>query len=158
MMKRWIISLMMAMVAGLAWCSTMECQDSIDIKVKAIADRLDSIQARVISLKEKVDSAENERYMWEQVTLRKGWSINDTSIHYPPVIGFGVKTYRWLNHALNYYDTTYVVNPGRGKKRFKVMLKINSYPALWKIPHMPLRCHHFIIFSKEFLNSLDLRG
>ena len=65
---------------------------------------------------------------WKRRILRKGWSINDTTIVYPPVLGFGVKAYRWLNHALNFYDTTYVVNPGKTKgKKFKVMLKNSNW-------------------------------
>ena len=65
---------------------------------------------------------------WKRVIFRHGWSINDTSIIYPPVLDFGVKTYRWLNHALNYYDTAYVVNPGKTSgKKWKIMLKNNNW-------------------------------
>ena len=65
---------------------------------------------------------------WKRRILRKGWSINDTTIVYPPVLDFGVKAYRWLNHALNLYDTTYVVNSGKKKrKKFKVMLKNSNW-------------------------------
>ena len=65
---------------------------------------------------------------WKQKIFRHGWSINDTTIKYPPVLDFGVKAYRWLNHALNYYDTTYVVNPGKTKgKKFKIMLKNSNW-------------------------------
>jgi len=64
---------------------------------------------------------------WKQVIFRRGWSINDTSIVYPPVLDFGFKAYRWINHALNYYDTAYVVNPGKKKKRFKIMLKNSNW-------------------------------
>ena len=42
-------------------------------------------------------------------------------------VQFGFKVYRWLNHALNYYDTAYVVNPGKGKKKFKVMIKNSNW-------------------------------
>lgn len=66
--------------------------------------------------------------VWKKRIFRHGWSINDTSIIYPPVLDFGVKTYRWLNHALNYYDTAYVVNPGKTSgKKWKVMLKNNNW-------------------------------
>ena len=137
MMKRWTISLLMILTAALAWCSTMvwqpdsdiyspTWQDSIDIKVKNIEAGLDSVQAMLDALKERGDDIEL-RTQWEQRIFRKGWSINDTSILYPPVIDFGVKTYRWLNHALNYYDSAYVVNPGTGKKKFKVMLKNSNW-------------------------------
>jgi len=65
---------------------------------------------------------------WKKKIFRRGWSINDTSIVYPPVLNFGFKAYRWLNHALNYYDTAYVVNPGKTSgKRWKVMLKNNNW-------------------------------
>jgi len=65
---------------------------------------------------------------WKRKIFRHGWSINDTSIVYPPVLDFGFKTYRWLNHALNYYDTAYVVNPGKTSgKKWKIMLKNNNW-------------------------------
>ena len=65
---------------------------------------------------------------WKRRIFRHGWSINDTSIVYPRVLDFGFKTYRWLNHALNYYDTAYVVNPGKTSgKKWKIMLKNNNW-------------------------------
>ena len=65
---------------------------------------------------------------WKRRVFRHGWSINDTSIVYPKAINFGVKTYRWLNHALNFYDTLYVVNPGKTSgKKWKIMLKNNNW-------------------------------
>ena len=140
MTKRRVISWLMMLTACLAWCSTMQgqhgsnidstavaWQDSIGLKVKDIETRLDNVQNRLNIMQARVDSLDEVKYRWEELMLRHGWSINDTSIIYPPVIDFGVKTYRWLNHALNYYDTTYVVNPGRGKKRFKVMLKNSNW-------------------------------
>ena len=138
MMNRWSITLLMALTACLAWCTTIDglrndgynaptSQDSIDLKVMRITQGLDSVQARINDMKARVDSIEYDRTHWEDVMLRHGWSINDTSIHYPPVIDFGVKAYRWLNHALNFYDTTYVVNPGKSKKKFKVMLKNSNW-------------------------------
>ena len=140
MTKRRVISWLMMLTACLAWCSTMQgqhgsnidstavaWQDSIDLKVKDIETGLDNVQNRLNAMQARVDSLDEVKYRWEELMLRHGWSINDTSIIYPPAIDFGVKTYRWLNHALNYYDTTYVVNPGRGKKRFKVMLKNSNW-------------------------------
>ena len=140
MTKRRVISWLMMLTACLAWCSTMQgqhgsnidsavvaWQDSIDLKVKDIETGLDNVQNKLNAMQARVDSLDEVKYRWEELMLRHGWSINDTSIIYPPAIDFGVKTYRWLNHALNYYDTTYVVNPGRGKKRFKVMLKNSNW-------------------------------
>lgn len=75
-----------------------------------------------------IDSIRNSKDYWKQVIFRQGWSINDTTIRYPKVLNFGVKTYRWLNHALNYYDTAYVVNPGKTNgKKWKVMIKNNNW-------------------------------
>ena len=140
MMKRWVISWLMMLTACLAWCSTTQwlpgnetdtatviSQDSIDLKIKDIEAGLDNAQARLNAMQARVDSLEEVRTRWEKLMLRHGWSINDTTIIYPPAIDFGVKAYRWLNHALNYYDSAYVVNPGRGKKRFKVMLKNSNW-------------------------------
>ena len=140
MIRRWTISLLMALTACLAWCSTTDdlsdafsitdttSQDSIDLKIKHIAEGLDSVEARINIMKARVDSIDNARYQWEKLIFRKGWNINDTSINYPPTFDFGFKVYRWLNHALNYYDTAYVVNPGKTKgKKFKVMLKNSNW-------------------------------
>ena len=70
----------------------------------------------------------DDKDAWKRKIFRHGWSINDTTIKYPPVLDFGVKTYRWLNHALNYYDTTYVVNPGKTSgKKWKIMIKNNNW-------------------------------
>ena len=139
MMRRWTISLLMTLVSCLAWSTTTvwqqddypggapTSQDTIALKVKSIADGLDSIQTRINAMTTRVDSIDSERTHWEDIIFRHGWSINDTSIHYPPVIDFGFKAYRWLNHALNYYDTAYVVNPGKKSKKFKVMLKNSNW-------------------------------
>ena len=44
------------------------------------------------------------------------------------MLDFGVRAYRWLNHALNYYDSAYVVNPGKTSgKKWKVMIKNNNW-------------------------------
>ena len=70
----------------------------------------------------------DDKEAWKQRIFRHGWSINDTTIVYPKVLDFGVKTYRWLNHALNYYDSAYVVNPGtRSGKKWKIMLKNENW-------------------------------
>ena len=96
--------------------------DNMDLATDSLAMRLDSVAALI-------DSAElNDKAHWKRVIFRHGWSINDTSIVYPPVMDFGVRTYRWLNHALNYYDTAYVVNPGKTSgKKWKIMLKNNNW-------------------------------
>jgi len=140
MKARWIISLLMVITASLAWCNSMYSPqatvhddatawtDSIDLKVKSIARQLDSIQASLNGMKARTDSTDDTKDRWKRIIFRRGWSINDTSIVYPPVIDFGFKVYRWLNHALNYYDTAYVVNPGKkSSKKFKVMLKNENW-------------------------------
>ena len=107
---------------------------SIAMKYDSIAHQLDSIDMRLDSLVMHIDKMIAKRDSvddldrWRRVIFRHGWSINDTSIVYPPVLDFGAKTYRWLNHALNYYDSAYVVNPGKTKgKKFKVMLKNSNW-------------------------------
>ena len=73
-------------------------------------------------------SAIVDKNAWKKRIFRRGWNINDTSIVYPRVLNFGVRSYRWLNHALNYYDTAYVVNPGKTSgKKWKIMLKNNNW-------------------------------
>ena len=141
MMKRLIISLFLSMTALLAWSDDVSLRydsiangahciamkyDSIAVQLNGLSNRLDSLALHLEKMSLKEDSLE-EKDRWKRLVLRHGWSINDTSIVYPPVLDFGVKTYRWLNHALNYYDTAYVVNPGRGKKKFKVMLKNSNW-------------------------------
>ena len=75
---------------------------------------------------------EDAKDQWKKVIFRHGWSIKDTTIIYPPVLDFGVKTYRWLDHALNYYDSAYVVNPGKTSgKKWKIMLKNNNWLDLY---------------------------
>ena len=70
----------------------------------------------------------DDKDVWKKKIFRHGWSINDTTIVYPKVLNFGVRSYRWLNHALNYYDTAYVVNPGKTSgKKWKIMLKNNNW-------------------------------
>ena len=98
--------------------------DSIAVSLPQQADsivtRLDSVWAHLdtIALKDR----------WKHQVFRHGWSINDTAIVYPRAVDFGVRTYRWLNHALNFYDTAYVVNPGKTSgKKWKIMLKNNNW-------------------------------
>ena len=159
MTKRMVILLLLAWVSSLAWCdeallpsdSIDTASDSIALQFKNISKQLDDIAMRVESLAMGVEKdldktiarldSLDAKERWKHVILRHGWSINDTSIYYPPVLDFGVKTYRWLNHALNYYDSAYVVNPGRGKKKFKVMLKnsnwldfYSGHLSKWKTP------------------------
>ena len=69
---------------------------------------------------------------WKKVILRRGWSIKDTTIIYPPVLNFGIKAYRWIDHALNFYDSAYVVNPGKTSgKKWKIMIKNNNWLDLY---------------------------
>ena len=85
----------------------------------AIVNVVDSIDVNI-----DVD----DKGAWKRRIFRHGWNINDTTIAYPKVLNFGVKTYRWLNHALNYYDSAYVVNPGtRSGKKWKIMLKNDNW-------------------------------
>jgi hypothetical protein len=107
---------------------------SIAMKYDSIAHQLDSIGLRIDSLVMHIDEMTTKKDSvddldrWRRVIFRHGWSINDTSIIYPPMLDFGVKTYRWLNHALNYYDSAYVVNPGKTSgKKWKIMLKNNNW-------------------------------
>ena len=110
--------------------------DSIAVRLDAAAQSLQALEMSLV-LRETVKDK-----TWRHRILRRGWSINDTSIHYPPVLDFGFKTYRWLNRALNYYDTAYVVNPGkRSGKKWKIMLKNNNWMdlysgrfSMWEIP------------------------
>lgn len=130
MMGRVVISLLMWVVACLAWGSPLQFSNDLD----TLATPIDSLVPRpaevlppLDSVGVRIDSVRPKDY-WKRVILRRGWSINDTTIRYPRVLDFGVRTYRWLNHALNYYDTTYVVNPGKTKgKKFKVMLKNSNW-------------------------------
>lgn len=118
MIKRLAILLMIAMTACLAWAG--EVLEPLPIAGDSVVTPFDSVAVRL-------DSVRDKDY-WKRVIFRRGWSINDTTIVYPKVLDFGVRTYRWLNHALNYYDTTYVVNPGKTKgKKFKVMLKNSNW-------------------------------
>ena len=92
---------------------------------------LEPLEDCAIQLATPIDTATidiDDKDAWKQRIFRHGWSINDTTIVYPKVMDFGVKTYRWLNHALNYYDSAYVVNPGtRSGKRWKIMLKNDNW-------------------------------
>ena len=101
--------------------------DSIAMMYDSIALRLDQIAQRLnVQEGASVPTDEpNPKDHWKKVVLRKGWSINDTSIVYPRVLDFGVRAYRWLNHALNYYDSAYVVNPGHLSK-WRTYVQMNS--------------------------------
>lgn len=108
--------------------------DSVAGSLGDIAMRLDSVASGLEHVKSHLDSLAvvrnrvDDNSYWEKAIFRRGWSINDTSIHYPPVLDFGFKAYRWLNHALNYYDTAYVTNPGKTSgKKWKIMLKNNNW-------------------------------
>ena len=154
MTKRLFISFLLTFFTmGLAWCGEVSAQndvatadapmchldslakgadsvayrlDDISLRMNNVASRLDSVASYMDSLSVARDT-DKFRY-WESVIFRHGWSINDTSIVYPPVLDFGFKAYRWLNHAFNYYDTAYVVNPGKTSgKKWKIMLKNNNW-------------------------------
>ena len=120
MLKRTVILLM------LAW---LGCSLSLADDFQTLAP--DDTIAQEVTVFEPVmltdSSVLDAKDAWKRRIFRKGWSINDTTIVYPPVLDFGVKTYRWLNHALNYYDSVYVVNPGKGRKKFKVMIKNSNW-------------------------------
>ena len=141
-MKRMVISLLLALSASLAWCdetlllndSIPSSSDSVAMRFDEIAMQLDAIAMRLDSITNRLDKVavemdnEDAKDHWKRVIFRRGWSINDTTIMYPPVLDFGTKAYRWLNRALNYYDSAYVVNPGKPKgKKFKVMLKNSNW-------------------------------
>lgn len=154
MTKRLFISFLLTFFTmGLAWCGEVPAQndvatadapmchldslakgadsvayrlDDISLRMNNVASRLDSVASYMDSLSVARDT-DKLRY-WESVIFRHGWSINDTSIVYPPVLDFGFKAYRWLNHAFNYYDTAYVTNPGKTSgKKWKIMLKNNNW-------------------------------
>ena len=142
MMKRMVILLLLALTASFAWCdesillndSIASSSDSVAMQFDEIAMQLDAIAMRLDSITNRLDKVavemdnEDAKDHWKRVIFRHGWSINDTTIKYPPVLDFGAKAYRWLNRALNYYDSTYVVNPGKTKgKKFKVMLKNSNW-------------------------------
>ena len=130
MMIRMLISLLLSVAACLAWGAPLPWQiDGVtDMSVNdTTATRLADATTRLDSVAAQIDSV-NDRDHWKRVVLRRGWSINDTTIRYPRVLDFGVRTYRWLNQAFNYYDTAYVVNPGKTSgKRWKIMLKNNNW-------------------------------
>ena len=141
-MKRMVILLLLALTASFAWCdesillndSIASSSDSVAMRFDEIAMQLDAIAMRLDSITNRLDKVavemdnEDAKDHWKRVIFRHGWSINDTTIKYPPVLDFGTKAYRWLNRALNYYDSTYVVNPGKTKgKKFKVMLKNSNW-------------------------------
>lgn len=142
MMKRMVILLLLALTASFAWSdesillndSIASSSDSVAMRFDEIAMQLDAIAMRLDSITNRLDKVavemdnEDAKDHWKRVIFRHGWSINDTTIKYPPVLDFGTKAYRWLNRALNYYDSTYVVNPGKTKgKKFKVMLKNSNW-------------------------------
>ena len=116
---------LLLMVAASALVLLAEEPDSLVQRLPLQGDsvtvtRLDSLWAHLdtIDLKDR----------WKHQVFRHGWNINDTAIVYPKFINFGVKTYRWLNKALNYYDTAYVINPGKTNgKKWKIMIKNNNW-------------------------------
>ena len=152
-MRRLISFLLAWLTMSFAWCAEVSSQqdvttadvplvhldslakgaDSVACRLNDIALGINDVASRLDSVTNHLDSLSAARdteklLYWESVVFRHGWSINDKSIVYPPVLNFGVKAYRWLNRALNYYDTTYVVNPGKTKgKKFKVMLKNSNW-------------------------------
>ena len=152
MIRRYVILLLLSFNMCVAWSGTMcgptvETGDSLTVSLDSIASGADEIACRLDSIALRLDDAalrldavvhrldslnsiydEEEQNRWKRVILRHGWSINDTTIKYPMLLDFGVKAYRWLNHALNYYDTTYVTNPGKTTgKKWKIMLKNDNW-------------------------------
>jgi len=136
-MRRFTILWIMTLVACMAWSTTVQWQpadvpDSTVTRMEQDPVTVntaynDSSALRMTIAAARIDSVRDKDH-WKRVILRRGWSINDTTIAYPPVLDFGFKAYRWLNHALNYYDTAYVVNPGKTSgKKWKVMLKNNNW-------------------------------
>lgn len=122
MIKRGVILLLLAWMGYLS----LQAED-----FKSLDDSI-SLQDAVVSVLEMPDTNVvndiKDKDAWKKRVLRRGWSINDTTIKYPVVLDFGVRSYRWLNHALNYYDTAYVVNPGKTSgKKWKIMLKNNNW-------------------------------
>ena len=151
-MRRLVILSLLVFTSCFAWCSTIYGQtvengDSLTVTLDSIASGAEDVACRLDGIASGLDDAalrldavahrldsissiydEEVQNRWKRVILRHGWSINDTTIKYPMVLGFGVKAYRWLNHALNYYDTAYVVNPGKTNgKKWKIMLKNNNW-------------------------------
>ena len=152
MIRHYVILLLLTFNMCVAWGGTRygltdETGDSLTVSLDTIASGADEIACRLDSIALRLDNAvlrldavahkldsinsiydEEEQNRWKRVILRHGWSINDTTIKYPMVLDFGVKTYRWLNHTLNYYDTAYVVNPGKTSgKKWKIMLKNDNW-------------------------------
>ncbi len=131
MMKRVAILLLMAWLACFWMQARADGMSGDTLSIKDMTTTLGGMSADTCVLDTccVVDtSVVDAKDAWKQKIFRHGWSINDTTIKYPPVLDFGVKAYRWLNHALNYYDTTYVVNPGKTKgKKFKIMLKNSNW-------------------------------
>ena len=122
MIKRGVILLLLAWMGHLS----LQAEDfnSLDDSI--------ALHHAVVSVLEIPDSGVvndvDEKNAWKKRILRRGWNINDTTIQYPAALDFGFRTYRWLNHALNYYDTAYVVNPGKTSgKKWKIMLKNNNW-------------------------------
>ena len=149
MMRRLVILSLLTFTTCFAWChgQTVEHGDSLSANLDSIASGVEDVACRLDGIASGLDDAslrldamahrldsinsiydDEERNRWRRVVLRHGWSINDTTIKYPMVLDFGVKAYRWLNHALNYYDSTYVTNPGKTSgKKWKIMLKNNNW-------------------------------
>lgn len=71
---------------------------------------------------ERSDSIVKNKW-WKE--LKRGHvDFNDTTLHYPKTVRFGRAVYKWVDHAFNYYDTSYVKSSG---KNFKFMIKTDSW-------------------------------
>ncbi len=127
MVKRFLIGLLVALCSSVMICAA---QENITLEVDSIVvapATVDTLAVRLDSVAMALDSIPlKER--WKKQIFRQGWNINDTSILYPKFIDFCFKGYRWANYMFNYYDTTYVENPGKytGRK-WKVMVKNNNW-------------------------------
>ena len=96
--------------------------DSVAGRLSDIAIRLDGIASSLDHVKSHLDSLAvvrnrvDDSFYWESVIFRHGWSINDTSIHYPPVLNFGFKAYHWQGEVYGGCDSLHQV----GYRKYRV--------------------------------------
>lgn len=140
-MKRLVLILLLTLIGCIAANATDELPLTRNLSLSPLADDstlcdqgvvvpADTLPAGAV-LGSGIDSVDVKN-RWKKVILRRGWSIKDTTIIYPPVLNFGIKAYRWIDHALNFYDSAYVVNPGKTSgKKWKIMIKNNNWLDLY---------------------------
>ena len=122
-MKGWRIGILLWMVllgSASAWCRDLADSVSVHITDTVTAAVTDNVAVDLATTPEKRD--------WIEAIKQRNYNINDTNIVYPKFPGFCVDVYRWVDHALNYYDSTYVVSP---KQKWKLMLKNNNWLDLY---------------------------